>query len=73
MTVKVILKQPAPNGMKEFTANVYGILADNDPEMGITFLREETNVNIIDNRWVFKEDIRVFYKWSDIERLEVTP
>lgn len=73
MTVKVILKQSAPNGMKEFAFGEQAIL--DNREAGRVVLA----CGVVSGGWVgqdaysFKDGSHIAYDWNDIERLEITP
>lgn len=71
MTVKVILKQPAPNGMREFTFEESVII--DDKRAGYAVLSYGMGGQIdIEAHW-HRDESHIAYAWNDIERLEVTP
>lgn len=72
MKVKVILKEPAPNGMKEFTFSEQAIL--DDMEVGYVVLSNGcvSGGRIAEREYSFKDWSHIVYSWNAIERIEVT-
>lgn len=73
MTVKVILKEPAPNGMKEFVYRESAVLDDSGAGYAVLSAGKVIGGRAESHLYLFKDDTHIVYAWHDIERLEITP
>lgn len=71
MRVKVILKNPAPNGVKEFEYVEQAILDDEMADHVALACGSVFGGRIDDPPYSFKECSHICYSWSDIDRLDV--
>lgn len=73
MRVTVILKKPAPNGVKEFDFGEHAILDDSEAGRVVLSCGVISGGRTGQSEYSFKDFAHVVYSWDDIERLEVTP
>lgn len=73
MRVKVILRNPAKNGMRQFEYVEQAIFDDPEAGCAVLLCGKVSGGRIGDTAYHFKDGSHIVYNWSDIEKLEVTP
>lgn len=73
MRVKIILKKPAPNGMKEFIYREQAVLDDKEAGYAVFSGGYVTGGIKSQENYAYKEMSHIVYSWDDIERLEIMP
>lgn len=73
MRVKIILKKPAPNGMKEFDCTDHAIIDDKDDGYSVFSYGFISIGRKEQYEYSLKGSGHIVYNWDDIERLEITP
>lgn len=70
MKVKVVLKEPAQNGMKEFEFLESAILDDKEAGWAVLSFGS-LGLTPVRFSYLFKDSKHIVYNWDDIDRIEI--